>query len=120
MKARAEASERLSGEIIASMTSGLLVVSQDGVVRTLNPAGRRLLGLPRRDWMRDYREVLAGADAARRRHRRMPRRPRRPIVRRAVQMDRAGRRGARISASPSRPSATRPATRTAPSACSPI
>jgi hypothetical protein len=30
MQARAEASERLSGEIIASMTSGLLVVSQEG------------------------------------------------------------------------------------------
>jgi nitrogen fixation/metabolism regulation signal transduction histidine kinase len=39
MQARAEASERLSGEIIASLTSGLLVVSQEGVVRTLNPAG---------------------------------------------------------------------------------
>src|SRR4051812_25220472 len=38
MKARAEASERLSSEIIASMTAGLLVVGQDGVVRTLNPA----------------------------------------------------------------------------------
>jgi PAS domain S-box-containing protein len=45
MKARAEASERLSNEIIASMTSGLLVVSEEGVVRTLNPAGERLLGL---------------------------------------------------------------------------
>src|SRR5688500_6321835 len=45
MKARAEASERLSGEIISSMTSGLLVVSDRGEVRTLNPAGRRLLGL---------------------------------------------------------------------------
>jgi nitrogen fixation/metabolism regulation signal transduction histidine kinase len=45
MKARAEASERLSDEIISSMTSGLLVVSQSGDVRTINPAGRRLLGL---------------------------------------------------------------------------
>ena len=45
MKARAEASERLSDEIISSMTSGLLVVSQSGEVRTINPAGRRLLGL---------------------------------------------------------------------------
>ena len=87
MQARAEASERLSGEIIASMTSGLLVVSQEGMVRTLNPAGRQLLGLPDSDWMRNYREVLA--DAA----------PladvihecligRRPIVRRTVRMDR--------------------------------
>ena len=47
MKARAEASERLSSEIIASMTSGLLVVDEEGVVRTLNPAGARMLGLPR-------------------------------------------------------------------------
>jgi signal transduction histidine kinase len=87
MQARAEASERLSGEIIASMTSGLLVVSQEGMVRTLNPAGQQLLGLPDSDWMRNYREVLK--DAA----------PladvinecligRRPIVRRTVKMDR--------------------------------
>ena len=38
MKARAEASERLSSEIVASLTSGLLVVDRDGIVRTLNPA----------------------------------------------------------------------------------
>lgn len=46
MKARAEASERLSEEIIASITSGLMVVTGDRRVRTLNPAGRRILGLP--------------------------------------------------------------------------
>lgn len=46
MQARAEASERLSEEIIASITSGLLVVTADRQVRTLNPAGRRILGLP--------------------------------------------------------------------------
>jgi PAS domain S-box-containing protein len=46
MKERAEASERLSSEIIASMTSGLLVVDQDRRVRILNPAARQLLGLP--------------------------------------------------------------------------
>ena len=45
MQARAEASEHLSEEIIASMSSGLLVVSEDRHVRTLNPAGRALLGL---------------------------------------------------------------------------
>jgi signal transduction histidine kinase len=44
--ARAEASERLSGEIISSLTSGLLVVGLDGAVRILNPAGRRILALP--------------------------------------------------------------------------
>ena len=37
MKARAEQSERLSGGIIASMTSGLLIVTADGAVQTLNP-----------------------------------------------------------------------------------
>ena len=42
MKERAEASERLSSEIIASMTSGLLVVDQDRRVRILNPAARQL------------------------------------------------------------------------------
>jgi signal transduction histidine kinase len=43
--ARAEASERLSGEIIASLTAGLLVAEFGGEVRILNPAGRRMLGL---------------------------------------------------------------------------
>ena len=43
MAARAEASERLSGEIIASLTAGLLVVGLNGEVRILNPAGRRML-----------------------------------------------------------------------------
>ena len=58
MKARAEASERLSDEIVASLTSGLLVVDYGEVVRTLNPAGRRMLGLPDGDWARPYRDVL--------------------------------------------------------------
>src|SRR3954471_10909418 len=58
MQARAEASERLSGEIIASLTSGLLVVSQEGLVRTLNPAGQHLLGLPDSEVTGNYREVL--------------------------------------------------------------
>ena len=61
MKARAEASERLSDEIVASLTSGLLVVDFGGIVRTLNPAGRKLLGLTEADWARAYAEVLAGA-----------------------------------------------------------
>jgi PAS domain S-box-containing protein len=43
--ARAEASERLSEEIIASLTAGLLVAGLNGEIRTLNPAGRRMLGL---------------------------------------------------------------------------
>ena len=61
MKDRAEASERLSGEIIASMTSGLLVVGDDRHVRTLNPAGRKLLSLPDADWSGEFRDVLGGA-----------------------------------------------------------
>jgi signal transduction histidine kinase len=60
MKARAEASERVSDEIVASLTSGLLVVDFGEVVRTLNPAGRRMLGLPEGNWARPYREVLVG------------------------------------------------------------
>ncbi len=58
MKARAEASERLSGEIVASLTSGLLVVDREGIVRTLNPAGQRMLGLPPGSWEGPYRQVL--------------------------------------------------------------
>jgi signal transduction histidine kinase len=46
MAARADASERLSGEIISSLTAGLLVVGLNGEVRILNPAGRRMLDQP--------------------------------------------------------------------------
>jgi PAS domain S-box-containing protein len=61
MAARAEASERLSDEIIASLTSGLLVVGDDHRVKSLNPAGRRLLGMPEADWSGDVTDVLLGA-----------------------------------------------------------
>ena len=47
--ARAEASERLSGEIISSLTAGLLVVGLNGEIRILNPAGRRMLDAPDAD-----------------------------------------------------------------------
>jgi signal transduction histidine kinase len=63
MKARAEASERLSAEIVTSMTSGLLVVSEHRGVRTLNPAGRRLLGLGAELRSRELRDVLRYAPA---------------------------------------------------------
>jgi signal transduction histidine kinase len=43
MAARAEASERLSGEIISSLTAGAVVAGLNGNVTTLNPAGRRIL-----------------------------------------------------------------------------
>ncbi len=42
---RAEASERLSSEIVASLTAGLIVVGLDRQVRILNPAARRMLAL---------------------------------------------------------------------------
>ena len=45
MAARAEASERLSGQIVDGLTSGMLVVDRSGVVQTLNPAARRILGV---------------------------------------------------------------------------
>src|SRR6185436_14533539 len=61
MAARAEASERLSDEIIASLTSGLLVVGDDHRVKSLNPAGRRLLGMPEADWSGNVSDVLLGA-----------------------------------------------------------
>jgi PAS domain S-box-containing protein len=61
MKARAEASERLSSEIVASLTSGLLVVDGRGHIRTLNPAGQSMLGLADEDWKGPYRDVLKRA-----------------------------------------------------------
>lgn len=45
MAARAEASERLSGQIVEGLTSGMVVVDRDGQVQTMNPAARRILGL---------------------------------------------------------------------------
>jgi signal transduction histidine kinase len=57
--ARAEASERLSEEIIESLTAGLLVVGLTGVIRILNPAARRMLNIPEAaEVRRDYRQVL--------------------------------------------------------------
>ena len=56
--ARAEASERLSGEIIASLTAGLLVVGMDAEIRILNPAGRRMLQLDDGTALDDYHRVL--------------------------------------------------------------
>lgn len=61
--ARAAASERLSGEIVESLTSGLLVAGIDGDVRILNPAGARLLGVPEAPAGQNYRTFLADAGA---------------------------------------------------------
>ncbi|MGE5815868.1 MAG: two-component system sensor histidine kinase NtrB [Acidobacteriota bacterium] len=61
MSLRAEASERVSGQIMANLTSGLLVVAGDGVVEMLNPAGQRLLGMAEEKGNGHYRAVLTGA-----------------------------------------------------------
>jgi signal transduction histidine kinase len=61
MTLRAEASERLSAEIIASLSAGLLVVSLDGKVQIVNPAGRRLLALGGEERGVDYRQLLSHA-----------------------------------------------------------
>jgi two-component system sensor histidine kinase HydH len=63
MTLRAEASERLSDEIIANLTAGLLMVNRAGEVQIINPVGRRLLNLgegPHRG--ANYRQVLANAE----------------------------------------------------------
>ena len=63
MTLRAEASERLSDEIIANLTAGLLMVNRAGEVQIVNPVGRRLLNLgegPHRG--ANYRQVLAHAE----------------------------------------------------------
>src|SRR5438876_10246018 len=57
--ARAEASEHLSGEIIASITAGLLVVGMNREIRILNPAGRRMLELDDLAALGDYHRALA-------------------------------------------------------------
>lgn len=61
MSLRAEASERVSGQIMANLTSGLLVVTGDGAVEMLNPAGQRLLGMAEAKGNGHYRSVLTGA-----------------------------------------------------------
>ncbi len=43
-QARADASERLSADIVSGLTSGLLVISADETVSIINPAAIRLLG----------------------------------------------------------------------------
>jgi PAS domain S-box-containing protein len=62
MALRAEASERLSEEIIANLTAGLLVVNRSGEVQLVNPVGRRLLGLDEEPCSGvPYRELLGHA-----------------------------------------------------------
>ena len=60
MSARAVASEQLSGQIVDSLTAGLLVVDRAGQVSILNPAGRRMLEIDTAADTVDYRDLLAG------------------------------------------------------------
>jgi two-component system, NtrC family, nitrogen regulation sensor histidine kinase GlnL len=59
MSDRAHASEQLSSEIVESLTAGLLLVDRTGRVEILNPAGRRMLGIPTESTDLDYRTLLA-------------------------------------------------------------
>jgi PAS domain S-box-containing protein len=61
--ARAEASERLAGQIVEGLTSGLVVVDRTGMVQSVNPAARRILGLDDDGMGLPLREVLASAPA---------------------------------------------------------
>ena len=89
MTARAAASEQLSGEIVESLTAGLLVVDRSGRVEIFNAAGRSMIGLKADPIGSDYHMVLAafpplvqlieeGLTTGR------------PIVRRSVQVEGAG------------------------------
>ena len=85
MAARAEASERLSGQIVASLTAGLIVTDLDGHVRIVNPSSRRLLGLGDAPFDGRVHDLLGAAspltaviDECLREHQ--------PIVRRAVEL----------------------------------
>ena len=59
MSARAVASEELSGQIVSSITAGLLVVDGTGQVEILNPAGRQMLAVQGDPVGSDYRAALA-------------------------------------------------------------
>jgi PAS domain S-box-containing protein len=61
--ARAEASERLAGQIVEGLTSGLVVVDRGGMVQSVNPAARRILDLTRDGVGEPFRDVLVSAPA---------------------------------------------------------
>jgi len=64
MSARAVASEQLSDQIVTSLTAGLMVVSKEGRVEILNPAGRQLLGLPAGPLPAQYEQIEGVAPLA--------------------------------------------------------
>jgi nitrogen fixation/metabolism regulation signal transduction histidine kinase len=89
MSARAAASEQLSGDIVESLTAGLLVVDRSGRIVIFNGAGRAMVGVTKDPIGSEYHKVLAAFPplvqlieecllTAR------------PIVRRSVQVEGAG------------------------------
>ncbi len=60
MRSRAHVSEALNEHIVDSLAAGLLVVDLSGAVRTINPAGHRLLGLDDAAVDGDYQVLLSG------------------------------------------------------------
>jgi two-component system sensor histidine kinase PilS (NtrC family) len=63
MAARAEASEALADQIVAGLTSGLVVVNRAGVVQVINPAAKRILELADGGAGKPFREALQNATA---------------------------------------------------------
>jgi len=59
MTARAAASEQLSGDIVESLTAGLLVVDRSGRVEIFNAAGRTMIGVTSDPVGSDYHKVLS-------------------------------------------------------------
>ncbi len=85
MAARAEASERLSGQIVSSLTAGLIVTDLDGRVQIVNPSSRRLLGLGDGPLVGTVRETLGAASPLTAVMEECLR-ERQPIVRRALEL----------------------------------
>ncbi|MGH9239084.1 MAG: two-component system sensor histidine kinase NtrB [Vicinamibacterales bacterium] len=99
MTARAAASEQLSGDIVESLTAGLLVVDGSGRVEIFNGAGRAMIGVKTDPIGSDYQKVLAAfpplvelvgecLSTAR------------PIVRRTVQVESVGTMHLGVTVSP--------------------
>ena len=99
MTARAAASEQLSGDIVESLTAGLLVVDGSGRVEIFNGAGRAMIGVKTEPIGSDYQKVLAAfpplvelvgecLSTAR------------PIVRRTVRVESAGTMHLGVTVSP--------------------
>src|SRR5215203_3737945 len=59
--ARAEASQRLADQIVAGLTSGLVVVDRSGQVQAINPAARRILDLGEGGTGQLFRDALQPA-----------------------------------------------------------